>query len=90
MGLTKEEKQTIVKNFGSSEKDSGKPEVQIAILTKRINELSAKHFATHKKDNHSRTGLLKMVGKRRKLLRYLENKDVVRYRKIVKDLELRK
>lgn len=90
MGLTKEEKQTIVKNFGSSEKDSGKPEVQIAILTKRINELSAKHFGTHKKDNHSRTGLLKMVGKRRKLLRYLENKDVVRYRKIVKDLELRK
>ena len=90
MGLTKEEKQTIVKNFGSSEKDSGKPEVQIAILTKRINELSAKHFDTHKKDNHSRTGLLKMVGKRRKLLRYLENKDVVRYRKIVKDLELRK
>lgn len=90
MGLTKEEKQTIVKNFGSSEKDSGKPEVQIAILTKRINELSAKHFDKHKKDNHSRTGLLKMVGKRRKLLRYLENKDVVRYRKIVKDLELRK
>lgn len=90
MGLTKEEKQTIVKNFGSSEKDSGKPEVQIAILTKRINELSAKHFDTHKKDNHSRTGLLKIVGKRRKLLRYLENKDVVRYRKIVKDLELRK
>ncbi|MBC8490198.1 MAG: 30S ribosomal protein S15 [Bacteroidetes bacterium] len=80
----------MVKNFGSSEKDSGKPEVQIAILTKRINELSAKHFDTHKKDNHSRTGLLKIVGKRRKLLRYLENKDVVRYRKIVKDLELRK
>jgi len=90
MGLTKEEKQTIVKNFGDSEKDSGKPEVQIAILTKRINELSAKHFDTHKKDNHSRTGLLRMVGKRRKLLRYLENKDIERYRKVVKDLDLRK
>ena len=90
MGLTKEEKQTIVKNFGDSEKDSGKPEVQIAILTKRINELSAKHFDTHKKDNYSRTGLLRMVGKRRKLLRYLENKDIERYRKVVKDLDLRK
>jgi len=90
MGLTKEEKQEIVKEFGESEKDSGRPEVQIAILTKRINELSAKHFDTHKKDNHSRTGLLKMVGKRRKLLKYLENKEITRYRKIVKDLELRK
>ena len=90
MGLTKEEKQEIIKKFGSSPKDSGKPEVQVAILTKRINELSAIHFNSHKKDNHSKTGLLKMVGKRRKLLRYLENKDVTRYRQIVKDLELRK
>jgi small subunit ribosomal protein S15 len=90
MGLTKEEKKEIVKNFGNSENDSGKPEVQIAILTKRINELSVTHFDIHKKDNHSRTGLLKMVGKRRKLLKYLENKDVERYRKIVKELDLRK
>lgn len=90
MKLTKEEKQQIIKELGESEKDSGRPEVQIAILTKRINELSTKHFDTHKKDKHSRTGLLKMVGKRRKLLRYLENKDITRYRKIVKDLELRK
>lgn len=90
MGLTKEEKQEIIKRFGASEKDSGKAEVQIAILTKRINELTANHFSVQKKDTHSRTGLLKMVGKRRKLLRYLEAKDITRYRQVLKDLELRK
>lgn len=90
MTMTKEEKQELVKKYGNSPKDSGRPEVQIAILTKKINELSANHFATHKKDLHSRTGLLKMVGKRRKLLRYLEKKDINRYRQIVKELELRK
>lgn len=90
MGLTKEEKQEIVSQFGKSEKDTGTPEVQIAILTKRIRDLSANHFNTNKKDHHSNTGLLKMVGKRRKLLRYLENNHIERYRKVVKDLELRK
>ena len=90
MGLTKEDRQAIVTKFGKSEKDSGRTEVQVAILTKRINELSAEHFSKHKKDNHSKTGLLKMVGKRRKLLKYLENKDVMRYRQVVKDLQLRK
>lgn len=90
MGLTKEEKQEIVSKFGTSGQDSGRPEVQIAILTKRIKDLSANHFSSHKKDNHSNRGLLKMVGKRRKLLRYLENKNIERYRQIVKDLELRK
>jgi small subunit ribosomal protein S15 len=90
MALTQEEKKEIVSKFGKSAKDSGRAEVQVAILTKRINELSAQHFSKHKKDNHSRTGLLKMVGKRRKLLRYLENKDIARYRQIVKDLDLRK
>jgi small subunit ribosomal protein S15 len=90
MALTKEAKQEIVSKFGKSEKDSGRPEVQIAILTKRINELSADHFSKFSKDNHSKRGLLKMVGKRRKLLRYLENNDITRYRQIVKDLELRK
>jgi small subunit ribosomal protein S15 len=90
MAIEKQEKQELVKKFGSSEKDSGRPEVQIAILTKRINELSATHFNVHKKDNHSKTGLLRMVGKRRKLLKYLENKDITRYRQIVKELELRK
>jgi small subunit ribosomal protein S15 len=90
MSLNREQKHEILNKYGSSPKDSGKPEVQIAILTARINQLQAEHFGTHKKDNHSRLGLLKMVGKRRKLLRYLENKDVERYRKIVKELDLRK
>ena len=90
MPLTKEQKQEIVTKYGATEKDSGKPEVQVAILTKRINDLSAEHFNTHKKDNHSRRGLLKMVGKRRKLLRYLEKTNVERYRKIIKELEIRK
>lgn len=90
MGLTKEDKQAIIAKFGKAEKDSGRTEVQVAILTKRINELSAEHFSKHKKDNHSKTGLLKMVGKRRRLLKYLENKDITRYRQVVKDLELRK
>jgi small subunit ribosomal protein S15 len=88
--LNKDQKQELVSKYGKSEKDSGRPEVQVAILTTRINELSAQHFNSHKKDNHSRTGLLKMVGKRRKLLRYLENKDITRYRAIVKELDLRK
>lgn len=90
MPLTKEQKQEIVTKYGSTEKDSGKPEVQVAILTKRINDLSAGHFDTHKKDNHSRRGLLKMVGKRRKLLRYLEKTNIERYRKLIKELEIRK
>ncbi|MDQ3194274.1 MAG: 30S ribosomal protein S15 [Bacteroidota bacterium] len=90
MPITKEQKQELVTRFGATEKDSGKPEVQVAILTKRINDLSAEHFNIYKKDNHSRRGLLQMVGKRRKLLRYLEKKNVERYRKIIKELEIRK
>ncbi|MDZ4712752.1 MAG: 30S ribosomal protein S15 [bacterium] len=90
MPLTKEEKQEIVTKFGSTPTDSGKPEVQVAILTKRINDLSAHHFNKYKKDNHSRRGLLQMVGKRRKLLRYLEKTNVARYRTIIKELEIRK
>lgn len=89
MPLTKEQKQEIVKKFGKSGNDSGSPEVQIAILTQRINEL-ASHFETHKGDHHSRTGLLRMVGKRRRLLEYLQSRNVGRYRKIVEDLHLRK
>ncbi len=88
--LTKEQKNEIVTKFGNNDKDSGKSEVQIAILTKRINDLSADHFSLFKKDNHSRRGLLKMVGKRRKLLKYLENKDITRYRTIIKELNIRK
>jgi small subunit ribosomal protein S15 len=90
MSLTKEQKQGIVTKYGEDPKNSGKPEVQIAILTERINELSSKHFSVNKKDHHSRRGLLKMVGKRRRLLRYLENKDIERYRKIIKELQIRK
>jgi small subunit ribosomal protein S15 len=88
--LTKEAKQEIITKFGTSAKDSGKAEVQIAILTQRINGLTETHFNTKKKDNHSRLGLLKMVGKRRRLLRYLENKDIARYRSIIKELNIRK
>jgi len=89
MALTKERKFELIKRFGASEKDSGKPEVQIAILTETINTLS-EHFGKFKKDHHSRRGLLKMVGKRRRLLAYLQKVDINRYRTIVKELELRK
>jgi small subunit ribosomal protein S15 len=89
MSLTKEQKQDIIKKFGATEKDSGKPEVQVAILTANINGLST-HFEQFKKDHHSRRGLLKMVGKRRRLLAYLQKVDMNRYRAIVKDLDLRK
>jgi small subunit ribosomal protein S15 len=89
MPLTKEQKQEFIKKFGKSVSDSGSPEVQIAILTQRINELST-HFAAHVKDHHSRQGLLKMVGKRRRLLDYLQEKNIERYRKVIQDLDLRK
>ncbi len=90
MPLTKDQKAEIITKYGNSEKDSGKSEVQVAILTKRINDLSADHFSVYKKDHHSRRGLLQMVGKRRKLLRYLEKTNVDRYRKIIKELDIRK
>ena len=89
MALTKEVKQSIIKDFARDEKDTGSSEVQIALLTERINELT-EHLKVHKKDNHSRRGLLKMVGKRRNLLNYLAKKDVQRYRDIVEKLGLRK
>jgi small subunit ribosomal protein S15 len=87
--MTKEEKLELVKKFGTNEKDSGKSEVQIALLTKRINDLTA-HFNAHKKDHHSRRGLMMMVGKRRRLLDYLAGKDIERYRTIIKELNIRK
>ncbi len=90
MSLTKDDKKEIIAKYGENPKDSGKTEVQIAILTRKINDLSADHFSTHKKDHHSRRGLLKMVWKRRRLLRYLENKNIERYRKIIKELSIRK
>lgn len=87
--MTKERKQEVILNFKRDEKDTGSPEVQIALLTERINELT-EHLKVHKKDNHSRRGLLKMVGKRRNLLNYLAKKDEDRYKTIVEKLNLRK
>lgn len=87
--MTKEEKLELIKKYGSNEKDSGKAEVQVAMLTKRINDLT-EHFNAHKKDHHSRRGLMTMVGKRRRLLNYLMKKDIGRYRSIIKELNIRK
>ena len=83
------EKQEIIAKYARSEGDTGSPEVQIALLTERINHLN-EHLQIHKQDNHSRRGLLKMVGKRRGLLDYLKAKDIERYRAIVEQLGLRK
>lgn len=87
--MTIEKKQEIINTYKRDEKDTGSPEVQVALLTERITELT-EHLKVHKKDNHSRRGLLKMVGKRRNLLNYLAKKDVQRYRDIVEKLGLRK
>ena len=87
--MTKEEKLELIKKYGTNENDSGKSEVQIALLTKRINDLTS-HFNEHKKDHHSRRGLMMMVGKRRRLLDYLGDKEIERYRTIIKELNIRK
>ena len=87
--LTAEDKQEIVKKYGKDENDTGSTEVQIAILTERITELT-EHLKTHKKDNHTRLGLLKLVGKRRRLLSYLEKNEIDSYRSIKKKLGIRK
>ena len=87
--MTKERKQEVINTYNRDEKDTGSPEVQVALLTERINELT-EHLKVHKKDNHSRRGLLKMVGKRRNLLNYLAKKDVQRYRDLIARLGLRK
>ena len=89
MALTKDMKAEIVKKYGGSALDTGRPEVQIALLTARINDLSP-HFEKFPKDHHSRVGLLKMVGKRRRLLDYLQEKNIDRYRKLIVDLQIRK
>jgi small subunit ribosomal protein S15 len=89
MGLTVEAKQEVVQQYQRAENDTGSPEVQVALLTKRINEL-AEHFKTHKKDFHSRRGLLKMVNMRRKMLAYLKKKDEPRYFGLIESLGLRK
>ena len=87
--MTAERKQEIINQYRRDEKDTGSSEVQIALLTERINELT-EHLKVHKKDNHSRRGLLQMVGKRRNLLNYLSKNDLPKYREVVEKLNLRK
>ena len=87
--MPKEVKQEIVTQFGRNDQDTGSPEVQIALLTWRINHLT-EHLKMHKKDHHSRRGLLKLVGQRRGLLKYLSNKDLDGYRALIKELGLRR
>ena len=89
MALSKEAKKSIIDKYRLHEHDSGSPEVQIALLTSRINELT-EHLRTHKKDHHSRRGLLMLVGQRRRLLNYLNRQDVDRYRSLVQELGLRR
>lgn len=89
MPLSVEEKQTVIDSYKLHENDTGSPEVQVAILTKRINDLTG-HLKIHKKDHHSRRGLLKMVGQRRSLLNYLRDRDFNRYRALIEKLGLRK
>ena len=88
--MTKERKQEIIETFATHEGDTGSPEVQIALLTERINHLNDEHLNFHKKDHHSRRGLLMLVGKRRGLLKYLMEQDIERYRALVAKLGLRK
>ncbi len=89
MSITAEKKQEVIKEYATKAGDTGSPEVQVAILTDRINTLT-EHFKSHKKDHHSRQGLLVMVGRRRRLLDYLKAKDVERYGSVIKRLGLRK
>ncbi|HYP50008.1 MAG TPA: 30S ribosomal protein S15 [Pyrinomonadaceae bacterium] len=89
MATAKETKEQILQNYRTHESDTGSPQVQVALLTQRINELTD-HFKTHKKDNHSRRGLLKMVSQRRSLLDYLKRKDIEQYHTVVERLGLRR
>ena len=89
MTMSAEQKQAIISEYGKDPKDTGSTEVQVALLTARISELTP-HFQNHKKDHHSRRGLLKIVGQRRRLLDYLKSKDVERYRTVIKELGIRR
>ena len=89
MAITKERKKEIVQKYGKNDRDSGNPEVQVAILTEHITELTD-HLTKNKTDHHSRRGLLLMVGKRKRLLNYLSRKNIERYRKIIQELNIRK
>ena len=89
MSLTQQKKAELIEKFGDTPQDTGKAEVQVALLTERINQLTD-HLRTHKKDHHSRRGLLMLVGQRRRFLNYLQRSDLERYRSLVKELGLRK
>lgn len=89
MSVTQEKKKELIERFGRTENDTGSAEVQIAILTERVNALT-EHLRSHSKDHHSRRGLLMLVGQRRRLLRYLQSSDLDRYRQVVADLGLRR
>ena len=89
MALSKERKDDIIKEYATHEGDTGSPEVQIALLSARISELT-EHFRTHKHDHHSRRGLMLLIGKRKRLLTYLQNEDIGRYRSLIKRLGLRR
>lgn len=89
MSLSNDTKKELVKKYGENDFDTGKTEVQVALLSERIKYLT-EHFKTHSKDHHSRRGLLKLVGQRRRLLDYLSRKDITRYRNLVKDLGIRR
>lgn len=89
MSITAERKQELIKEYAIKDSDTGSPEVQVAILTERINNLTG-HFKSHKKDNHSRRGLLKMVSQRRRLLNYVKNNDENRYQDLIKRLGIRR
>ncbi|MBU0437443.1 30S ribosomal protein S15 [Staphylococcus casei] len=89
MAISQERKNELIKEYRTHEADTGSPEVQIAVLTAEITTLN-EHLRTHKKDHHSRRGLLKMVGRRRHLLNYLRNKDIQRYRELIKSLGIRR
>ncbi|MCG8442904.1 MAG: 30S ribosomal protein S15 [Caulobacterales bacterium] len=89
MSITAERKSALIKEYAREKKDTGSPEVQVAILTERITNLT-EHFKTHKKDNHSRRGLLKLVSQRRRLLDYVKSRDEDRYKKLIESLGLRR
>jgi small subunit ribosomal protein S15 len=89
MAITKEQKQEYTEKFGVNAQDTGNTKVQVAIITQRIQDLT-EHLKNHKKDNHTRLGLMKLVGKRRRLLRYLEETDIEKYRALIKELGIRK
>jgi small subunit ribosomal protein S15 len=89
MALSTDQKKAVLKKFARASSDTGSPEVQVALITERINQLS-QHFQTHSKDHHSRRGLLMLVGKRRRLLQYLERKNADSYKKLIGELGIRK